>query len=101
MAFAVAARWVANAGEEEEVLRCLNELAPASRAEQGCRFYQANRELDDPRVYFLYEIYDDRAAADAHWASDHFKRHALEDAIPRLESRERWFYTTVDAPREP
>jgi quinol monooxygenase YgiN len=96
MAFAVAARWVANEGEEEEVLRCLNELARASRAEAGCRFYQANRDLEDPRVFFLYEIYDDREAADAHWASDHFERHALDDAIPRLESRERWFYTTVD-----
>jgi quinol monooxygenase YgiN len=98
MAFAVAARWVANEGEEDEVLRCLNELAPASRAEAGCRFYQANRDVDDPRVFFLYEIYDNRDAADAHWASDHFKRHALEDAIPRLESRERWFYTTVETP---
>ena len=96
MAFAVAARWVANTGEEGEVLRCLNELAPASRAEPGCRFYQANRDPDDPRVFFLYEIYGDRGAADDHWASEHFKRHALEDAIPRLESRERWFYTTIE-----
>ena len=99
MAFAVAARWVANEGEEDEVLRCLNELAPASRVEPGCRFYQANRDLDDPRVFFLYEIYDDRAAADAHWASDHFARYAREDAIPRLESRERWFYATIEEPR--
>ena len=96
MAFAVAARWVAKDGEEDEVLRCLGALAPASRAEEGCRFYGANRDPDDGRVFFLYEIYDDRAAADAHWASDHFRTHALEDAIPRLESRERWFYDTVD-----
>jgi quinol monooxygenase YgiN len=96
MAFAVAARWVAQQGEEEEVLRCLRELAPQSRAEAGCRFYQANRDPDDARVFFLYEIYDDREAADAHWSSDHFKRHALEDAIPRLEGRERWFYTTLE-----
>lgn len=96
MSFAVAARWVARPGEEDEVLRCLMELAPLSRAEPGCRFYQANRDPDEPRVFFLYEIYDDRAAADAHWASEHFARHAKEDAIPRLESRERWFYETVD-----
>jgi quinol monooxygenase YgiN len=96
MAFAVAARWVAQPGEEEEVLRCLRELALQSRAEAGCRFYQANRDPEDGRVFFLYEIYDDRDAADSHWASDHFKRHALDDAIPRLESRERWFYTTLE-----
>ena len=96
MAFAVAARWVARAGEEEQVLRCIDALTQGSRAEDGCRFYQANRDLDDPKVFFLYEIYDDRAAADAHWASAHFREHALEDAIPRLETRERWFYVTVD-----
>jgi quinol monooxygenase YgiN len=96
MSFAVAARWVARPGEEDEVLRCLQELAPPSRAEPGCRFYQANRDPEDTRVFFLYEIYDDRAAADAHWASPHFEQHAAGDAIPRLETRERWFYETVD-----
>lgn len=96
MAFAVAARWVAKEGEQAEVLRCIHALGEASRAEAGCRFYQANTDPEDPTVFFLYEIYDDRAAADAHWASEHFRVHALEDAIPRLESRERWFYSTVD-----
>jgi quinol monooxygenase YgiN len=96
MAFAVAARWVAKEGEESEVLRCLQELGPASRAEAGCRFYQANRDLDDPRVFFLFEIYDSRKAADEHWASEHFRVHALEDAIPRLATRERWFYTPLE-----
>lgn len=96
MSFAVAARWVAKPGEEDEVLRCLKELAPLSRAESGCRFYQANRDPDDPHIFFLYEIYDDRAAADAHWASPHFEQHAARGAIPRLEARERWFYETVD-----
>jgi quinol monooxygenase YgiN len=96
MSFAVAARWVAKPGEEEEVLRCLRELAPLSRGEPGCRFYQANRDPDYPRVFFLYEIYDDRQAADTHWASAHFERHAAGDAIPRLATRERWFYETVD-----
>jgi quinol monooxygenase YgiN len=96
MAFAVAARWVAKDGEADEVVRCLAALAPASKGEPGCRFYQANRDEEDPNVFFLYEIYDDRAAADAHWASDHFREHAVEDAIPRLESRERWFFRTLE-----
>ena len=96
MGFAVAARWVAKDGEADEVLRCLKELAPLSRAEAGCRLYQANRDVDDPRIFFLFEVYDDREAADAHWASAHFTSLALEDAIPRLESRERSFYATLD-----
>jgi quinol monooxygenase YgiN len=96
MSFAVEARWVARPGEEDEVVRCLQALTAATRREAGCRFYQASRSLDDPRVFLLFEVYDDRAAADAHWASDHFRRLALEDAIPRLESRERRFYSTVE-----
>jgi quinol monooxygenase YgiN len=96
MSFAVEARWVAKPGEEDEVVRALQTLTAETRCEPGCRYYQATRSLDGPRVFLLFEVYDDRAAADAHWASDHFRRLALEDAIPRLESRERRFYTTVD-----
>jgi len=96
MAYVVTARWTARQGEEERVLRAIKKLIEPSRAEPANSFYQANRDPDDPRVFFLYEIYDDREAADDHWASEHFKRHALDDAIPRLESRERWFYTTIE-----
>jgi quinol monooxygenase YgiN len=94
--FAVAARWVAKPGEEAEVERCLRELTEATRAEAGCRFYQATRGVgEQSRVFFLFELYDDRAAAEAHWASPHFERIARGDGIPRLEKRERWYYETI------
>jgi quinol monooxygenase YgiN len=92
----VTARWVAKKGEEDEVLRCVRELIPASRAEPGCRFYQPNCDPDDTRAFFFYEIYDDEEAYAAHGASEHFQRLGFGDAIPRLESRERWFYVTVE-----
>ena len=38
----------------------------------------------------------DAAAFEAHGASEHFQRLGVGDAIPRLESRERTFYETVD-----
>jgi quinol monooxygenase YgiN len=96
MAFVVTARWVAKKGEEDEVLRCVRELIPASRAEPGCRFYQPNCDPDDTRAFFFYEIYDDEEAYAAHGESEHFQRLGFGDAIPRLESRERWFYVTVE-----
>jgi quinol monooxygenase YgiN len=97
MAYVVTAKWTAREGEEERVLAAIKRLIGPSRAEPGCRFYQPNRDLEDHRVFFFYEIYDDQDAYRAHGESDHFKEHGFGDAIPRLESRERVFYETIDA----
>ena len=96
MAYVLVARWVAKAGEEENVRGAVERLAGPSRAEPGCLMWQPHRDPDDPRVFFFYEQYADAAAFEAHGASEHFRRHGLEDAIPRLESRERTFYETLD-----
>ena len=70
---------------------------PLSREEPGCRFYQAYRDPAEPRVYHIFEIYDDEAAVEAHGASEHFATYALGQAIPVLESRQRAFFETIDA----
>jgi quinol monooxygenase YgiN len=92
--FVVAATWVARPGEEEAVESALRQLAPRSRAEPGLCFYQVHRDPDNPRVFFLYEQYVDRSAYDAHTTSPHFAQFARDEAIPRLETRERRFYET-------
>ena len=95
MAYVVIAKWTARAGEEERVLDAIRELAPPSRAEDGCLVYRVNRDPADPRVFLLYEEYADEAAYRAHGESDHFRRLALERAIPLLENRERSFYESL------
>ena len=50
-----------------------------------------HREVDAPRSFLLYEVYDDAAAYQAHLESPHFREHALEYGIPQLETRERQF----------
>jgi quinol monooxygenase YgiN len=45
-------------------------------------------------VFFFYEQYVDKSGYDAHLASEHFQRLGFGDAVPRLEGRERSFYTT-------
>lgn len=97
MAYVVAATWVARDGEEDTVLDAIKKLAPASRNEPGNRYYQATRDPDDPRVFFLFEIYDDEDAYKAHGASEHFEKYGFGQAIPALESRERKFFETIDA----
>ena len=95
MAYVVAAFWRAKEGEEAAVERALQALSVASRQEPGCLSYQAQRAIDDPRLFLIYEQYVDAAAFDAHVASPHFAQHGREEAIPRLETRERAAYTTV------
>jgi quinol monooxygenase YgiN len=95
MAHVLTARWTAKEGEKDRVAALLQELAGPSREEPGCRFYQPCRDPENPRVFFIFEIYDDVAALDAHAESEHFQRIAAGEAFSLLESRERTFYETL------
>ena len=97
MGYVVKATWTANQGSEDVVLDAIKQLTPPSREEPGCRFYQAYVDPDEPRVFHLFEIYDDEAAYKAHGDSEHFQRLGFGQAIPVLEKRERAFYETVEA----
>ena len=94
MAFVVTDRWTVKEGREQQVEDAILGLVEPSRGEPGNLFYQANRDVDDPRVFFFYEMYADRAAYEAHGTSEHFQRLGHDTAIPLLESREREFYDT-------
>ncbi len=91
MTVVVFAKWVARDGEESAVAAAIARLVGPSRAEPGCLEYQPYRDADDPGVFMIYERYVDRAAYDAHTSSEHFRRYAVEDGIPRLAARERIF----------
>jgi quinol monooxygenase YgiN len=96
MAYVVIARWTAREGEEEAVAAALTRLTGPSRAEPGNLAYQAHRDPENPRVFLIYEQYADEDAYKAHAESPHFREHAVEGGIPRLESREREFLHTLD-----
>jgi quinol monooxygenase YgiN len=96
MAYVVSAVWTAKPGKEDFVRDVIRELTPLSRAEPGCRFYQPHSDPAEPRVFRLFEIYDDEAAYKAHAESEHFQRLALGQGIPELETRERSFYETFE-----
>jgi quinol monooxygenase YgiN len=96
MAYVVAAHWRAKDGAEDRVAEIIEELTPLSRAEPGNRHYQAQRSAEDPRHFFLYEIYADEAAYQAHMETEHFTRLVKEEAIPNLlAAREREFFETL------
>ena len=95
MAYVVSAKWRAKAGKEDRLLEVIREITPPSRAEPGNVFYQAQRSVDDPRLFYLYEQYVDEDAYKAHVESPHFQEIGFGDAIPRLAARERSFYSTI------
>jgi quinol monooxygenase YgiN len=48
-----------------------NALASAGQ-ETGCKQFDVCRDPDDAALFFLYELYDDEAAIQAHLKSPHF-----------------------------
>ena len=95
MAYVVSAKWRAKPGKEERLKALCEEMTEPSRAEPGNVYYQAQRSLEDPQLFYLYEQYVDEAGYVAHQESEHFTRLVKGEAIPELlEAREREFYET-------
>jgi quinol monooxygenase YgiN len=63
-----------DADKAEAILR---ELRDASRKEEGVITFDVARSAEKPHVFALWEAYKDRAALDAHIATEHFKRLAI------------------------
>ena len=83
----VAVTYVILSGHEEEAVRLFGLLTKATRAEPGCRMYQAHRSIADARRFFLYEQYVDQAALDSHRAAPHFDQYVKNGLFTILESR--------------
>jgi quinol monooxygenase YgiN len=61
----------ADADKAEAILR---ELREASRKEPGVIAFEVARSREQPNAFALWEEYRDRAALDAHMATEHFQR---------------------------
>jgi quinol monooxygenase YgiN len=96
MAFVLVVKMRTLEGKDDEAAEVMRELAGATRQEPGCIHYIPVRSVDDPRAFLFYEEYADRAALDAHAASEHFERLATGNLFTLLESRERSFFETVE-----
>jgi quinol monooxygenase YgiN len=96
MSFVLVVRMRAKEGEEQHVLDVVRELATETRKEPGCEAYVPCVDPDDPRSLIFYEQYVDKAAFEAHGASDHFQRLAVGQLWDLLDGpRERSFFETV------
>ncbi len=96
MSFVLVVRMRAKEGEEQRVLEVVRELAAETRKEPGCEAYVPCVDPEDPRSLIFYEQYVDKAAFEAHGASDHFQRLAVGRLWDLLDGpRERSFFETV------
>ena len=84
----ILATYVAAEGNEEKLAEGLRGYVPMVLTEPGCIAFDVYRGIENPRLFILVEHYDDRAAIDAHIASDHFAEVAVAVLRPLLESRE-------------
>jgi autoinducer 2-degrading protein len=76
-------------GERDNYLAALTENGKASVTEPGCRAFNIQVLASDPNHVFIYEVYDNEAALQAHRASEHFKKYAATTAkmIAKREAR--------------
>ena len=78
--YAVTVTFTLHQGQAAAFLPLMLDNARASlRKEPGCRQFDVCTDPDAPDTVFLYELYDDRAAFDAHLASPHFR--AFDTAV--------------------
>jgi autoinducer 2-degrading protein len=93
--FIVAAELSVDAPNHDLFLPHVLENARLTRTtEPGCRQFDVNINPDKRGAFFLYEVYDSRAAFDAHQASAHLKAFR-EAAGPMLKNRNVRFFARV------
>ncbi len=86
--FVVAIMIEAKDGKAEELAALLSDLTGPSNAEPGMQVFLPYRSPSDPKRFFIYELYRDEAAWEAHQQTAHFKA-ALPDLLALAARRER------------
>jgi quinol monooxygenase YgiN len=66
--------------EMPKFLEAIRENAANAVKEPGCREFNVSVLANRPNHVFLYEVYDNEAALNAHRATDHFKKYQATTA---------------------
>ena len=75
-------------GELENYLVAIKEVgAAAIKTEPGCSEFDVTVSQKDPNHLFIFEVYENAAAFDAHLKSDHYKKYAAtaKDVVAKRE----------------
>jgi len=63
-------------GEIDKYLAALRENGAEAVKEPGCRVFNIHVRADNPNHVFIYEVYENAAALEAHRQTPHFKKYA-------------------------
>jgi (4S)-4-hydroxy-5-phosphonooxypentane-2,3-dione isomerase len=76
-------------GQVDAYLAALKENGAASVHEPGCHEFNITVSPKDPNHVFIFEVYDNTAAFEAHRATDHFKKYAAatKDMVAKRDAR--------------
>jgi (4S)-4-hydroxy-5-phosphonooxypentane-2,3-dione isomerase len=79
-------------GQIDAYLAALKENGAAAVHEPGCREFNITVSQKDPNHVFIFEVYDNAAALEAHRATDHFKKYVAttKEMIAKREVRPFW-----------
>ncbi|MBP2300708.1 putative quinol monooxygenase [Azospirillum picis] len=64
---------VAKPGQEQALADAITAIVPAVLQEPGCLAYNAHVSREAPGTIVMYEVWQDKAALDAHAAAANFK----------------------------
>jgi quinol monooxygenase YgiN len=87
MPYAVIAHYRCEHKDADLIRDALLEMRRHTREEPGNLLYIVHADPSDAASFTLYEQYTDKAAFDAHAASDHFAKNILGTVRPRLVER--------------
>lgn len=94
--FVVVAEFEVAEADAEGFAELLEVQAKASlEAEPGCQVFDVCQNPEAPGTFLLYEVYDDRAAFDAHLETPHFLRFDPRAAAVTLSKTVRFFNRIV------
>jgi (4S)-4-hydroxy-5-phosphonooxypentane-2,3-dione isomerase len=76
-------------GQIDAYLAALKENGAAAVTEPGCHEFNITVSPKDPNHVFIFEVYDNAAAFEAHRATDHFKKYAAatKDMVAKRDAR--------------
>jgi autoinducer 2-degrading protein len=76
-------------GEIDHFLAAVEEDAATAVKQEGFRTFNITVSKTDPNHVFIFEVYDNAAALEAHRATDHFKRFvaATKDIVVKREPK--------------
>ena len=76
-------------GQIDAYLAALKENGAAAVHEPGCHEFDITVSPKEPNHVFIFEVYDNAAAFEAHRATDHFKKYAAttKDMVANRDAR--------------